>query len=329
MFWCSNETMPKCPHCFIIFRGAEQELFQVIWTYIVVDRLLKLWILSTLLIGVINLPNCNTEVTFLEQVPSRSGLCCMRRCTWLMDEWMNKRAPDDLCSHFSFSFLLLRSHRFIILSFHISCLSFPRPPSPSSPSPHPNHHHHHHHHLFHLRCIRAPVVSARDKRMRAPGGPRLLCHTSLTLSQSHTHTHTHKRDLPAFVPSRQCLRVVMVTCSRFCRWGLIVPELGRDGALGGWSLIGACHAVPRCAMPRQVNLLRPLHSYKRFILSSSTRQSYSICVSFVLFKFNNQNRKKMTKTITKNSYLLFHHLFMNPTHKKTNNFLFILFSILC
>lgn len=64
--------------------------------------------------------------------------------------------------------------------------------------------------LLHLCCIRAPVVSARHKWMRAPGGPRLLCHTSLTLALSQSH----KRDLPAFVPCRHCLPVVMVTSRR-------------------------------------------------------------------------------------------------------------------
>ena len=195
MFWCSNQTMPKCPHCFIIFRGAEQELFQVIWTYIVVDRLLKLWILSTLLIGVINLPNCNTEVTFLQQVPSRSGLCCMRYCAWLMDEWMNKWAQDDLCSHFSFSFLHLRSHRFIILSFHISCLFFPRPlpvlplsssqppsPPPPPPPPLPS--------LLHQgSCGLSERQTNEGPRRAAPALPHIT--HSLSITHTHTHTHTH------------------------------------------------------------------------------------------------------------------------------------------
>ena len=264
MFWCSNQTMPKCPHCFIIFRGAEQELFQVIWTYIVVDRLLKLWILSTLLIGVINLPNCNTEVKFLEQVPSRSGLCCMRRCTWLMDEWMNKREQDDLCSHFSFSFLLLRSHQFIILSFHISCLSFPRPlpvlplsspqpPPPPPPLPSP---------LHQGSCGLSERQTNEGPRRAAPALPHITHSLSITHTRAHTQTGPASLcPIQAVPPGCHGNLQSVLPLRPDCAWaragwspGWVKPH---------WSLprcATLCHAVPCCAMPRQVNLLRPLHN---------------------------------------------------------------------
>lgn len=90
--------------------------------------------------------------------------------------------------------------------------------------------------LLHLCCIRAPVVSARHKWMRAPGGPRLLCHTSLTLSLSITHTHTG--------PASLCpMQAVPPGChgnlqSVFRGWRpIVLSSHGMDGALGGWSRI--------------------------------------------------------------------------------------------
>lgn len=97
-----------------------------------------------------------------------------------------------------------------------------------------------HHHL-HLGCSGAPVVSARDKRMRAPGGPRLLRRTSVTLSQSCTHTGT---------------------CPPLSHEG---SALGCYGNLGKVSLSwpdcvelrtdGACHTVPCWTVPHRVGLL--------------------------------------------------------------------------
>lgn len=116
--------------------------------------------------------------------------------------------------------------------------------------------------LLHLCCIRAPVVSARHKWMRAPGGPLLLCHTSLTLPLPQlractptdrnvpAHTHTRTKTGPASLCPMQAL-------PPGCHGNLqsVLPlmsgceELVRYGWSPGW--VEVCCSVPRHAVAGQ------------------------------------------------------------------------------
>jgi len=141
------------------------------------------------------------------------------------------------------------------------------PPLPSPPPPPP---------LLHQgSCGLSERQTNEGPRRAVPALPDI----TLSLSQSHTHTpthtHTHAQteDLPAFVPCRQCLRVVMVTSSRF------LPLRPDCVALrwGGAPCVGAmpCHAVPCRAMPCHAvpcdaGTTMSLQNHVRSILSLST-----------------------------------------------------------
>lgn len=180
--------MPKCT-CHVT-PVCEAESFQAIWACYVVDRLLNFWILSTLLIGAINLPKRSALFYFIFQCRfCQESLLCSEEL-WVIVRWVTEQkaskapSPAIFMPFFSKSQSLLSMYTFLA-SYHPFFLSTsvtflwlaPLPP------------HSIHHHL-HLGCSGAPVVSARDKRMRAPGGPRLPCRTSVTLSQSRAHTGT-------------------------------------------------------------------------------------------------------------------------------------------
>lgn len=72
--------MAKCTYCFVIFCGVG-----VVSSHLNLQcgrQVIKLRILNTLLIGVINLPKCNGEVYFLKKIVPRKGTA--------HDEWMSE-----------------------------------------------------------------------------------------------------------------------------------------------------------------------------------------------------------------------------------------------
>lgn len=130
-----------------------------------------------------------------------------------------KRAPPPeyiyskfFASHFTFLGIIL------ILSFHISCLSFIPPPfCPQPPPPPPS--------LLHQgSCGLSETQMNEGPRRASPALPHITYSLSLSLSQSH------KRDLPAFVPCRHYLLVVMVTDRRpfFFFFFLSPPSFAAD-----------------------------------------------------------------------------------------------------
>lgn len=204
------------------------------------------------------------------------GLCFRRQhltdeCEQITTEKKKISAPSVHLFEILCFTLHLSRHHFNSLFPHQLPLSFA--PSHSPPLFAPNHHPPFL--LLYLCCIRAPVVSARHKWIRAPGGPRLLCHTSLTLSLSITQTG------PAILCPMQALPPGCHGNQQssffffLCCWCLIVSSSCRmDGALGGCS-----HIAAYARSSGYLNSDAPQHHFSLFFLNTFLSTVGALCIS--------------------------------------------------